>query len=83
MFVVNIDELMELGKSFAPLKLYINSSESVSAIKMSDKNPNFIKIPLLHSKQIFIVNTIDKWLQYFDILQFWYVKLLISLWVVF
>ncbi len=55
MFVVNIDELMELGKSFAPLKLYINSSESVSAIKkMSDKNPKFIKIPLLHSKRIFI-----------------------------
>ncbi len=46
MFVVNIDELMELGKSFAPLKLYINSSESVSAIKkMSDKILNSSKSP--------------------------------------
>lgn len=45
-FVANIDQLMELGKSFALSKICINSSESVFATKLAEKkrlNPNSLE----------------------------------------
>lgn len=36
-FVANIDQLMELRKSFALSKICNNSSESVSATKLAEK----------------------------------------------